>query len=171
MFFVGGYQHPPNVDAAKWFTGEIWPRVRERLPGVEFHLVGSKATDEIRALAGNGVRFQGYVEDLEPWLDDCRLAIAPLRYGAGVKGKVNLSMSRGQPVVATPMAVEGMFARPGQDVMVAETAEEFADAVVRIYTDEELWNRVSISGQENVERYFSVETARLGLQELLNALA
>ena len=171
MFFVGGYQHPPNVDAARWFTGEIWPRVRERLPGVEFHLVGSKATDEIRALDGNGVRFQGYVEDLEPWLDDCRLAIAPLRYGAGVKGKVNLSMSRGQPVVATPMAVEGMFARPGQDVMVAETAEEFADAVVRIYTDEDLWQRVSFSGQENVERYFSVETARLGLQELLNALA
>ena len=68
------------------------------------------------------------------------------------------------------MAVEGMFAKPGRDVMVAETAEDFADAVVRIYQDEDLWNLVSLNGQENVNRYFSVETARLGLQELLASL-
>jgi glycosyltransferase involved in cell wall biosynthesis len=171
LFFVGGYQHPPNIDAAQWFVGSIWPLIREQLPGVEFHLIGSKATDAVRALDGNGVRFQGFVESMEPWLDNCRLAVAPLRYGAGIKGKVNMSMSHGQPVVATPMAVEGMFAEPGRDVLVAETAEEFAAEVVRVYQDEDLWNLVSASGQENVNRYFSVETARLGLQELLNALS
>jgi glycosyltransferase involved in cell wall biosynthesis len=170
LFFVGGYQHPPNIDAAQWFVGSIWPLIRQELPDVEFHLIGSKAPEEIRALHGNGVRFHGFVESLEPWLDDCRLAVAPLRYGAGVKGKVNMSMSRGQPVVATPMAVEGMFARIGQDVLVAETAEQFAAEVVRIYRDEDLWNRVSASGLENVERYFSVETAKLGLKELLGSL-
>ena len=73
--------------------------------------------------------FQGYVEDLEPWLDGCRLAVAPLRYGAGIKGKVNMSMSYGQPVVATAVAVEGMFAEPGRDVMVSASAEDFAAAV------------------------------------------
>ena len=82
-----------------------------------------------------------------------------------------MSMSRGQPVVATPMAVEGMFAESGRDVLVAESAEEFAAAVVRLYQDEDLWNRVSEAGLENVRRYFSVETARLGLQELLNSLS
>jgi len=171
LFFVGGYQHPPNIDAAQWFVGSIWPLIHERMPDVEFHLIGSKAPDSIRALDGNGVRFHGFVESMQPWLDNCRLSVAPLRYGAGIKGKVNISMSHGQPVVATPMAVEGMFARPGRDVMVADTAEEFAAAVVRIYQDEDLWNLVSVSGQENVNRYFSVETARLGLQELLTSLS
>jgi GT2 family glycosyltransferase len=171
IFFVGGYQHPPNIDAAKWFVGSIWPLVRKQLPDMEFHLVGSKAPEQVRALDGNGVRFHGFVKTLDPWLDGCRLAVAPLRYGAGIKGKVNMSMSRGQPVVATPMAVEGMFAQSGRDVLVADTPEEFADAIVRLYQDEELWNRVSAAGLENVRRYFSVETARLGLQELLNSLS
>jgi glycosyltransferase involved in cell wall biosynthesis len=138
---------------------------------MEFHLIGSKAPEQVRALDGNGVRFHGFVSTLDPWLDGCRLAVAPLRYGAGIKGKVNMSMSRGQPVVATPMAVEGMFAESGRDVLVAETAEEFADAIIRLYQDEELWNRVSAAGLENVRRYFSVETARLSLQELLNSLS
>jgi GT2 family glycosyltransferase len=170
IFFVGGYQHPPNVDAALWFTRSIWPRIHEALPDIEFHLIGSKAPEQVRGLQGDGVRFQGFVEDLEPWLDGCRIAVAPLRYGAGIKGKVNISMSRGQPVVATPMAVEGMFAKPGRDVLVAETADAFADEVIRLYSDEELWNRVSVSGLENVRQYFSVETARLGLQGLIQSL-
>ena len=114
--------------------------------------------------------FHGFVESLEPWLDDCRLAVAPLRYGAGIKGKVNISMSRGQPVVATTCAVEGMFAEPGRDILVADTAEDFAREVIRLYRDEDLWNLVSASGLENVERYFSIDTARLGLQELLKSL-
>ena len=170
LFFVGGYQHPPNVDAAQWFVREIWPLVRAELPDATFHLIGSKAPDSVRALDGDGVRFHGFVDSLEPWLDGCRLAVAPLRFGAGIKGKVNISMSRGQPVVATPMAVEGMFAEPGRDVLVAETAQDFAAQTVRLYRDEALWIRVSESGLENVRRYFSVETARLGLQELLSSL-
>jgi glycosyltransferase involved in cell wall biosynthesis len=170
IFFVGGYQHPPNIDAAQWFVGSVWPLIRRELPEVEFHLIGSKAPEQVRALAGNGVRFHGFVEDLEPWLDGCRIAVAPLRYGAGIKGKVNISMSRGQPVVATPVAVEGMFAEAGRDVLVAATAAAFAAEVVRLYRDEALWTQVSTFGLENVQKYFSVETARLGLQELLKAL-
>ena len=170
IFFVGGYQHPPNIDAALWFVSEIWPLIHEQEPGMTFHLIGSKAPEQIRALHGNGVHFHGFVKTLDPWLDGCRLAVAPLRYGAGVKGKVNMSMSRGQPVVATPMAVEGMFAKPGRDVIVAETAQDFADGVIRIYRDENLWNNVSLAGLENVRQYFSLETARLGLQALLHSL-
>jgi GT2 family glycosyltransferase/glycosyltransferase involved in cell wall biosynthesis len=170
IFFVGGYQHPPNIDAAHWFVTSIWPLIHEQLPDMVFHLIGSKAPERVRALHGNGVRFHGFVKSLDPWLDGCRLAVAPLRYGAGIKGKVNLSMSRGQPVVATPMAVEGMFAESGRDVLIAESAEEFADAIIKLYQDEELWNRISIAGLENVRQYFSVETARLGLQQLLRSI-
>ncbi len=101
ILFVGGYQHPPNIDAARWFVDSIWPLIRQEIPDMRFHLIGSKAPEKVRSLHGDGVEFHGFVKDLEPWLDGCRLAVAPLRYGAGVKGKVNLSMSRGQPVVAT----------------------------------------------------------------------
>ena len=171
LFFVGGYQHPPNIDAACWFARDVWPLARDRLPGVTFHLIGSKATDEIRELAGNGVVFHGFVEDLEPWLDGCRLAVAPLRYGAGVKGKVNMSMSYGQPVVATPVAVEGMHAENGREVLIAETPKAFADEIVRLYTDEALWRSVSAAAVENVQQHFSLDAARRSLEALMQSLA
>jgi len=170
LFFVGGYQHPPNIDAALWFVSSIWPLVREQLPGVQFHLIGSKAPERIKSLHGNGVVFHGFVDKLEPWIDGCRLAVAPLRYGAGVKGKVNISMSRGQPVVATPAAVEGLQAKDGEDVLVANSAEEFAAAIVRLYQDQDLWEKLSRGGLENVAQYFSLETARNNLAALLQSL-
>jgi glycosyltransferase involved in cell wall biosynthesis len=170
IFFVGGFQHPPNVDAVQWFTLSIWPLVRQQLPDVQFHLIGSKAPEKVRALQGNGVVFHGFVHDLQPWLDGCRLAVAPLRYGAGVKGKVNLSMSHGQPVVATPMAAEGLFAADGVDLLIAGSAGEFATAVIRLYQDESLWNRLSAGGLENVRAHFSVEHARENLALILRSL-
>jgi GT2 family glycosyltransferase len=170
IYFVGGYQHPPNIDAAMWFVRRIWPQVHKALPDLTFHLIGSKAPEQVRSLHGDGVIFHGYVESMDPWLDGCRLAVAPLRYGAGIKGKVNMSMAHGQPVVATPMAVEGMFAKEGEDVLVAEGEEEFAEAIIRLYGDEALWNRISAGGIENVRRYFSVDTARSSLKALLEAL-
>jgi len=170
LFFVGGYQHPPNVDAAQWFVNRIWPLIRAQLPDVQFHLIGSKAPDSVRELKGDGVVFHGFVEDLEHYLDGCRLAVAPLRYGAGVKGKVNMSMSHGQPVVATPMAVEGVGTEHGVDVLVAETEQEFAEQVLRLYRDEELWNRISDAAVANVKRHFSLDAARLNVESLLERL-
>lgn len=169
IMFIGGYQHPPNIDAAIWFANEILPRVRAELPDLRFHLIGSKAPAEVRALGElPGVEFHGFVEDIEPFLDGCRLAVAPLRYGAGVKGKVNMSMSYGQPVIATGIAVEGMYAEPGRDVLVAETPEEFAAQVLRAYRDESLWVQLSDNGLANVTRHFSFESARGAVRRLID---
>ena len=170
IYFVGGYQHPPNVDAACWFVNEIWPLIHRQLPSMRFHLIGSKAPERVRALNGDGVVFHGFVESLQPFLSDCRLAVAPLRYGAGVKGKVNMSMAHGQPVVATPAAVEGMFAEHERELLVAEDAESFAREVVRLYQDEDLWNRLSQASVENVETHFSLAAARASLTELFDSL-
>ena len=171
LYFVGGYQHPPNIDAACWFVESIWPAIRERLPDVTFHLVGSKATDEVAALGdAEGVRFHGFVDSLDPFLDGCRLSVAPLRYGAGVKGKVNQAMAHGQPVVATPAAVEGINATDGEDVLVAASAQAFADAVVRLYQDEALWEKLARGGLENVERHFSTAAAERDILRLFEAL-
>src|SRR5690606_30320028 len=105
LVFVGGFRHPPNVDAVRWFVSEVLPRVHERLPDVRFHCIGADMPAEIEALGAlPGVEMHGYVPDITPYLEGCRLALAPLRYGAGGKGKVNLSLAHGQPAGATRRA-------------------------------------------------------------------
>lgn len=166
-WFVGGFQHQPNVDAMRWFVAEIWPRVHAELPEAVFHIVGSKMPPEIAALARPGIEVHGYVESLDRFLDECRLSVAPLRYGAGVKGKVNQSMAHGQPVVATPIAVEGMAIQHEVEALVAETPEAFAAAIVRLYRDESLWQMLSTHGIANIERHFSLDAAQAALRKLL----
>jgi GT2 family glycosyltransferase/glycosyltransferase involved in cell wall biosynthesis len=170
LVFVGGFRHPPNVDAVRWFVELAWPRIHARMPDVRFHCIGGDATAEVQALAAHdGVRVHGHVPDIAPYMDGCRIALAPLRYGAGVKGKVNLSMAHGQPVVATACAVEGMHLRDGHDVLVADDAGAYADAVLRLYDDETLWTTLSANGLDNVARHFSLDAARETVRRLFFA--
>ena len=167
LVFVGGFQHPPNTDAVRWFVAEAFPLIHTQLPEVRFHVIGSNVPDAIRALAGAHVVVHGYVEDITTYMDGCRVSVAPLRYGAGVKGKVNMAMSYGLPVVATPIAVEGMHVVVGEDVLVADDATAFAAAVVGLYRDETLWNMLSVHGLANVEQHFSFAAARAAVQRIL----
>jgi GT2 family glycosyltransferase len=166
IVFIGGFQHPPNTDAVLWYAREILPLLRARLPGVKTTIVGSKVPATIRALAAPDFVVAGYVPDVAPYFTGCRVSIAPLRYGAGVKGKVNLAMSYGLPVVATSAAVEGMHLRPGDDVLIADDAESFAVAIERLYRDDLLWNHLAAGGVENIRRHFSRAVARRALEEL-----
>jgi glycosyltransferase involved in cell wall biosynthesis len=160
LVFVGGFRHPPNVDAVRWFVEEVFPLVRAGEPAIRFHCIGGHVPAVVQALAAHdGVLVHGHVPDIEPYMRDCRIALAPLRYGAGVKGKINLSMAHGQPVVATSVAVEGMHLRDGHDVLVGDNAEAFATAVLRLYRDESLWQSLATHGRENVQRHFSMEAA------------
>ncbi len=161
LVFVGGFRHPPNVDAVRWFVEQVLPSIRKRLPEITFHCIGGDPPASILALAQrDGVLIHGHVPDLLPAMQGLRIAVAPLRYGAGVKGKINLSMAHGQPVVATSCAIEGMHLREGVEVLGADTPQDFADAVVRLYSDEALWNALSRGGLDNVARYFSMDAAR-----------
>ena len=166
LVFIGGFEHPPNTDAVLWYAQQVLPRVRQRLPGVPIYIVGSKVPSTIRALAAPDFVVTGYVPDVAPFFTGCRLSVAPLRYGAGVKGKVNLAMSYGLPVVATSPAVEGMHLAPGEDVMVADDPEQFAAAIERVYRDEPLWQRLAAGGIENIRRHFSRAVARQALDAL-----
>ena len=166
LVFIGGFQHPPNVDAVLWYAREVLPLLRERLPGVRTYVVGSKVPATIRALAAPDLVVTGYVPDVAPFFSGCRASIAPLRYGAGVKGKVNLAMSYGLPVVATSAAVEGMHLVAGEDAMVADEPQAFVDAIARVYADEALWTRLSRAGVENVRRHFSRAVAARALDEI-----
>ncbi len=169
LVFVGGFSHPPNVDAVRWFVAEVFPRIRQHLPGVVFHCIGGDVPNAIQALAhAEGVVVHGHVADITPYMDGCRIALAPLRYGAGVKGKINLSMAHGQPVVATTCGIEGMHLVDGRDVLVADDAGAFADAAVRLYGDEGLWHSLSVHGLDNVSTHFSMDAARDVVRRLLS---
>jgi GT2 family glycosyltransferase/glycosyltransferase involved in cell wall biosynthesis len=167
LVFIGGFQHPPNVDGMLWYARQILPHIRDRLPGVTTYVIGSRLTPAIEALASDDLVILGHVPDIEPYFTGCRLSISPLRYGAGVKGKVNLAMSYGLPVVATTPSIEGMHLVDGDDVLVADDPAAFAAAVARAYDDEVLWTRLSAGGRANVQRHFSPAVARAALSELL----
>lgn len=170
LLFVGGFQHPPNLDAAEWLIEGIMPLVRQEIPEAKLHIIGSRMPEGLRERRSDGVIMHGYVKNLTPYLEGCRLSVAPLRYGAGVKGKVNQAMAWGLPVVATACAAEGMYLQDGKDVLVADSTEGFADAIVRAYNDEALWNRLSDGGLANVEEHFSFDAARRAISELMQSV-
>ncbi len=167
LLFIGGFRHPPNTDAILWYGHEIVPRLRERLPGVKTYVAGMDPPATIKALAAEDLVIAGHVPDLTPYLTGCRLSVSPLRYGAGVKGKVNHAMSYGLPVVATTPSIEGMHLTPGVDVLVGDDPESFADAVVHAYRDQKLWNTLSEGGRENIRKHFSRDIARSAISRLV----
>ena len=153
LLFVGNFRHRPNADAVHFFAREVLPVVRESLRGVELFVVGGDAPPEFGAY--EGVRALGYVPDIDPLYARSRVFVAPLRFGAGMKGKIGDALSYGLPVVTTTVGAEGMFLRDGEEVLLADTAEDFAAAVVRLYRDEELWRRLASQAHAHVERHFS----------------
>jgi GT2 family glycosyltransferase/glycosyltransferase involved in cell wall biosynthesis len=167
LVFIGGFQHPPNTDAVLWYAKEILPRVREAIPGAKTYIVGSNVPANVRALAAEDFIVTGYVPDVTSYFTSCRASIAPLRYGAGVKGKINLAMSYGLPVVATTPSIEGMHLNPGEDVLVGDDAAAFAAAIVRVYEDEVLWQKLAAGGRDNISRHFSRDVARTAITRLI----
>lgn len=161
LLFVGGFAHPPNADAVLWFAREIFPMVRETL-SIPFYIVGSKVTEEIKALEqpDNGIVVKGYVseEELSALYHSCRMVVVPLRYGAGVKGKVIEALYYGVPVVTTGIGAEGIDG--GEMVMVIQDEPEaFANEVLGLYRDLERLKVMSRETQAYVKRHYSVDAA------------
>ena len=167
LVFIGGFRHPPNTDAMLWYVREILPRLREKLPGIRTYVVGSDVPVTIKKSAAEDFIVTGYVPDITPFFTGCRVSISPLRYGAGVKGKINLAMSYGVPVVATSSSIEGMYLTPGIDVLVGDDPEAFVDAVARVYNDAQLWESLVEGGRENIRSHFSHEVGLSAITRLL----
>lgn len=168
--FVGGYQHTPNVDAVHYFVSEIMPHIRTHLPGVKFHIVGSKPPQSVLDLACADIAVEGYVEELSRFLDTMRVAVAPLRYGAGVKGKVGTALASGLPVVATPIAAEGMEITDGSHVLLANTPDLFAIQITKLYSDKELWQRLSQNGIDFANTKFGPGSSYTALRRIIGRL-
>jgi GT2 family glycosyltransferase len=161
VIFVGGFRHPPNVDAVWHFVGDVWPLLVDRLPpSARLILVGPDAPFAIRALADERIEVAGHVPDLTPMLERARVMIAPLRFGAGVKGKVISGLANGLPVVASPLAIEATGLEDRKHVLVAETPEQQAAAILELYADDQLWRQLQEGGYAFVEDNYSIEASR-----------
>jgi GT2 family glycosyltransferase len=168
VMFVGSYLHPPNVDAARWAATEILPLVRERVPDATLHLLGSYLPEDMKALGIPGVNGVGWAADLAPWYRRSRVVLAPLRYGAGVKGKVAEAVEYGVPVVGTSIAFEAMGFVDGVDVLCADTAAGLASHVVMLLSDDDRWRAIAGRGQAVLDERFSAKAARRVLEDILS---
>jgi len=170
LLFLGGFAHAPNVDAVKWFVQEIWPMVRSKLPQAIFYIAGSNVPEEVYQLESDGVVILGHVADLEPLFARCRVFVAPLRYGAGVKGKIVTSLRYGLPVVTTPIGNEGMDLKNGHEILLADDAVSFARNVTTLYLDENLWYGLVQGGKACLGQHFSKCLARRQLHAAMGIL-
>jgi len=169
IVFIGGFLFDPNIDAVNYFTAEIWPRIRRAVPDMRFLIVGSNMPAEVARLGREpGVDIVGFVEHLAPIFARCRLSVAPLRYGAGIKGKIGTSLSYGVPCVATPIAAEGMGLTDRANVMIGSDAKHFANAVLEAHQSEVLWNSLSENGLEFMRQNFSYARGLERLSKLLD---
>jgi GT2 family glycosyltransferase len=157
LLFIGNLAHRPNADAVLFFMREVYPRLRQKLRGVRLDIIGDFGSEAIAAYNSEEVRIRGYVPDVEPYLRDARVFIAPLRFGAGIKGKVGEAMAHGIPVVTTSIGAEGFGLTHEFDVMIADDPESFATAIWQLYSDKELWQRVVDNGRLRIEQYFTPE--------------
>lgn len=161
LLFVGGFAHPPNADAVLWFAREIFPLIREKLQ-VPFYIVGSKVTDEIKELEqpGNGIIVKGFVseEELAELYATSRIVVVPLRYGAGVKGKVVEAIYNGSAIVTTSIGAEGI-AQAERVMKIADEPEQFAESVVELYHNPEACRSMCMETQKFIRDYFSVDAA------------
>lgn len=168
MMFLGGYRHLPNVDAVLYFADKVWPLVHQKLPDAEFLVVGSNAPPELTALDGkDGIKVAGYVSDLQPLFEQVRLSVAPIRYGAGIKGKVAMSLAHGVPVVCTECAAEGMGMTNGREAVVADDPGLMAEEIIRLYLDADRWQAMSDSGLAFIDTHYSSALGERRVVEIL----
>ena len=171
LIFIGGYGHTPNVDAVQWLVKAIMPIVWRTNPDIRVTLIGANPPPQVRELAEKRVSVTGYVPDVGPYFREARIFVAPIRFGAGVKGKVGQALAYRLPTVTTPVGAEGFGLTHRRDVLVAEDAEAFAAAVIELYTDRTLWTDIAARAAEPLEAFSSerVVRAALAMIELVRA--
>lgn len=163
--FLGNFRHPPNLDSVRWIVSDLWPLIREKLPSAVLHLYGSYPPSEISAHKGkHGIFAHGPVSDHRAALRKHRALLAPLRFGAGIKGKVLESWGTGTPVIGSPLTFEGM----GAEGVMARTVPEFAQVSAALHEDEELWTEQSALGLRAVRELYDREKLAMRFLEFVH---
>lgn len=168
ILFLGGYGHSPNIDAAVWMAQDIWPLIRHRMVGSRLVLAGANPTPEVLGLASSDILVPGRVDDLSPLFASASVFVAPLRYGAGVKGKIYSAFGAGVPVVSTAIGVEGMNLTEGTHALIADDPAAFADAVLALASDQQRWTDIAEAGWTFVRDHHGIDAGCAAMRPLLN---
>lgn len=172
LAFLGSYSHPPNVDAVTFLLEDIWPLLRQREPELELDLYGSGLEPEQADAWGGvpGVRVRGWVADTSGIYTTHRLMVAPLRAGAGLKGKVVEALAHGIPQVLSALAAEGTDLHDGEEVLIAASAERWVEQIQRLLHDDDLWQRLSAAGLAHARQHYSRQRGRELMAQALQRL-
>jgi glycosyltransferase involved in cell wall biosynthesis len=167
LLFVGGFAHQPNMDGILWFLNEIFPLIREQIGEITLYVVGDTPPEQLRGVQGIVLTGSMSEVELQALYRQIRVVIAPLRYGAGIKGKVVEAVFEGVPVVTTSIGAEGL-PESNSVLEISDTPCGFAAATALYYQDKNLWSARSISMRSYAEKHFSAETARQILEKDLS---
>lgn len=156
---IGNFLHEPNYNAVLYLKGSLWPIIRKALPQAELHVYGSYVSQKVLQLhnKNNGFLIKGFAEDAHHVMQQSRVCLAPLRFGAGLKGKLIDAMQCGTPSVMTPIASEGMFDGEVISGIIAESVNDFATAAIELYQNEDLWCDFQQKGFEVLKSRFAKE--------------
>ncbi len=171
LLFIGSFNHSPNADAIHVLLDVLLSGIRRKLPDIPITVIGANPPEPWASYPPPGVLFTGFVPDLTPFYNRARLFVAPLRFGAGIKGKVLDSMANGLPVIATPIAAEGIGASDLVHIAIGKTDGDFLHKLATAYTDENVWLRMQKNGKSLIKKNFSWEQARRVVQYLLKRSA
>jgi glycosyltransferase involved in cell wall biosynthesis len=171
VVFTGNMGYFPNVNAVRWFAGEVWPLVRQQFPGARLDILGARPAAGVRRLASaaGAIRVLGWVEDVRAHLRTATVSVAPMQAGAGQQFKVLEAMASGAPVVATPIVARGLEAGEGDGLIVSEAPGDFARAVVGLLGDPGRADRLATRARRFVEERYSWERSTSRLEELHEA--
>jgi hypothetical protein len=168
LAFLGGFLHAPNVDGVTWFIQVVMPLLRARLPGLALHVYGSHMPASLRALGSDDVVMHGYVNSPTDAFDACRVFVAPLRFGAGIKGKVISALAHGVPTVCSSIAAEGI-PMDETGLVVCSDPKDWAAQIVALYEDEKRWKTLSELGLSAAKNRYSFESGLQTMQNLVKA--
>jgi GT2 family glycosyltransferase len=171
ILFLGGLQHTPNLDAITWFLNDIYPLVKKEWPDVVFNIAGSHIPKEIQDLDdGESIHIAGFVDDLDSYFDSDSIFVAPIRFGAGLKGKIAMALSYGVPVVTTTLGAEGIGLTHGENVLIADTDTDFVREIIRLKESSLLWNRLHGNAVKFAMDHWSAEAVKNHLLEDIRGL-
>ena len=159
LLFCGVLETPTNIDAVMYFYEQIYPLVKQKVPGVKLYLVGKRPAKIIRKIAecDDSVILTGFVDDIRTYYSRIKVGIDPLRIGAGLQNKLIIGMSMGQPMVCTSVANEGISAENGKHLVIADDPSNFADSIIDLMFDRQKAERISKQARTFVRKYWTWE--------------
>ncbi|MFA6160261.1 MAG: class I SAM-dependent methyltransferase [Parcubacteria group bacterium] len=172
IVFLGGFSHAPNADAVRWFHDEIYPILKRKISSFEVLIIGSNVPVEITEMQKDDFQIKGYIkeQDLEKIFSEARVFIAPLRFGAGFKGKIAKAMSFGIPVVTTEIGAEGVGLKDGISAFVTNNPDVFAEKISTLFLNDELWKRFSNESRKHITINYSIKNGKEKIEQIIEKM-